>query len=260
MSNFSFFLKKLLLNCFYPSCLIFFLLVIISVYVILGKRRGRRRFLLFLVIIVYYLSATPFFPYFMLKILEKPYLPPSEEQIKKTQYFILLTGGAYDAPSMSPEERLPRDALLRLLKSIELKKKFPKKELIIIGGNFKANSHKEASYYKEIAKKLGVSEKITVIENVYDTISSVKALKKLIPLNTPILLITSAYHLKRSLFLFKKEGFTQVIPYPANYNYKVCTPKFRIWDFFPDPLYLEMTTKAVHEYLGLIYYKIKYRS
>jgi uncharacterized SAM-binding protein YcdF (DUF218 family) len=195
----------------------------------------------------------------MLKTLEKPFSVPSDSEVKKAKAFLLFTGGAYDVSGMSPEERLPRDALLRLLKAIELKKKYPEKPLLIIGGNFKAKDHKEASYYKEVAEELGVKGRVLVVENVYDTISSVKALKKRFSPDTPLLLITSAYHLKRSLYLFKKEGFSKVIPYPAHYNYKLCTPHFRIWDFFPQPLYLEMTNKAVHEYLGLLYYKLKYR-
>ncbi len=215
--------------------------------------------MLFLVIFTYYFSATPFLPYFMLKHLEEPFSTPSKAKLSEARAFLLFTGGSYDAPQMSPEERLPRDALLRLLKAVELKKKYPQKPLFIIGGNFKANNHKEASYYKEVAEKLGVKGKIVIVENVYDTVSSVKALKKSFSPDTSLVLISSAYHLKRSLYLFKKEGFSNIIPYPAHYNYKVCTPHFRIWDFFPKPLYLEMTNKAVHEYLGLLYYKLKYR-
>ncbi len=195
----------------------------------------------------------------MLKSLEKSFSVPSKSKLNQAKAFLLFTAGSYDAPQMSPEERLSRDALLRLLKTVELKKEYPQKPLFIVGGNSKASNHKEASYYKEVAEKLGVKGKIVIVENVYDTLSSIKVLKKFFSPNTPLVLITSAYHLKRSLYLFEKEGFSNIIPYPSNYDYKVCTPHLRIWDFFPQPLYLEMTNKAVHEYLGLLYYRLKYR-
>ncbi len=195
-------------------------------------------------------------PYLLLKPLEADLKRPPLSVIKNIKAFILLTGGAYENPSLFPEEKLNRDALLRLISAIELKRLFPQKELVIIGGNFKAQNYTEASVYKKVAEHLGVTQNITVIENVFDTKGSVIALKKVFKPEDPLLVITSAYHLKRSIFLFHKYGFKNVVPYPSNYDYKLCKPWNKVWYLFPKPLYLELTTKAIHEYLGLIYYHL----
>ncbi len=256
MPDFTFFLKKILLYLFYPTSLIFFFLFIVSIYVVLGKRRGRRRFLLFVAILVYYFSSTPFLPYLLLKHLESKYTIPSSEKIKETNYIVVLTARVYHQPDLSLEERFNRESYIRLIKAIELKKKYPDKKILIVGGNFKDKKHFGATYYKKLAEKLGIE--VQAIDEPFDTITSARVLKKYIPdPKQPILLLTSAYHLERSVLLFKKEGF-KPIPYPTNYDYKICKPEFSIWDFFPDPTYLEMTTLAVHEYLGLTFYKIKF--
>ena len=239
--------------------MIFLLLFLITIYVILGKRKVRRNFLLFLVIIIYYFCSTPFLPYILLKPLEEPFKIPSKKELASAKAIVLLTGGTFPYPDLSLEERFDRDSFLRVLKTMELKKEFPEKPLFIIGGDFRIKSHKSASFYKDFMEKFGVKNNVIVIENVFDTISSVKALKKHISPDTKIIVVTSAYHLKRSVYLFKKFGFTNVIPYPSNYNYKICTPVFQIWKFFPKPIYLEMTNKAIHEYLGLAYYKLRYK-
>ena len=257
MPDFTFFLKKILLYLFYPTSLIFLFLFIVSIYVVLGERRGRRRFLLFIAILIYYFSSTPFLPYFLLKHLESKYTIPAPESFKKVNYVVVLTAGVYPQQNLLLEERLDRESYLRLIKALEIKKAYPEKKVLIIGGCFKnENNRLGATYYKKIAEKFGID--VQAIDEPLDTITSAKVLKKYIPnLKEPFFLLTSAYHLPRAMFLFKKEGFNP-IPYPTNYDYKICKPKFSIWDFFPDPLYLEMTTIAVHEYLGLTFYKLKF--
>ncbi|RKX60738.1 MAG: hypothetical protein DRP29_02060 [Thermodesulfobacteriota bacterium] len=256
MSDFLFILKKFFLYLLYPSSLIFIFLLLVSLYVILEKRRGRRRLLLFLAIFLYYASCTPFLPYFMLKHLENKYIIPDKKQIQKAEYIVVLTGRIYENPGLSLEERFSRETIIRFLKALELKKKYPNKKIIILGGAFRHKQKKGASFLKDFAKKLGV--KVIAVDTPLDTLNSARVLKKYVNLNENFLLLTSAYHLPRAVYLFKKEGFKNLIPYPTNYNYKLCKPSFSIWNFFPDDLYLELTNMAVHEYLGLIFYKLKY--
>ncbi len=240
--------------------MIFLFFFLVSIYVIFEKRRGRRRLLLFLGILIYYFSSTPFFPYFLLKQLEKNYLPPSKEKISSIKNIVVLTGGIYGEKNLSLEERFNRETLVRFLKAIELKKEYPDKKIIILGGCYKSQTKKGASYLKELAEKFGF--KVTAIDTPLDTITSARVLKEYFikeyqTSNLPFLLLTSAYHLPRAVYLFKKEGLNPV-PYPTNYDYKLCEPTFSIWEFFPNDLYIELTTIAIHEYLGLIFYKIKF--
>ena len=68
------------------------------------------------------------------------------------------------------------------------------------------------------------------------------------------LLVTSAFHMKRSLEAFHREGIAP-IPVPANF----ITSKERpvIWaDFLPDAGALQGSSTALREYLGLLYYRL----
>jgi len=259
MPGLTFSLKKFFLFLFYPSTLIFIFLLLVSVYVVLEKRRGRRRFLLFLAIFLYYLSSTPFFPYLLLKHLEKNYSPPSKEEIKKIKKIVVLTGRIYGSKTLSLEERFSRETLVRFLKALELKKEYPDKEIILLGGSYEDKENKGATYLKKLAEKFGF--KVKALDTPLDTITSAKVLKDYLSRtdnsNTPFLLLTSAYHLPRAIYLFKKEGLNP-IPYPTNYHYKLCKPSFSIWEFFPHNLYLNLTNRAAHEYLAFGFYKIKY--
>uniref|UniRef100_A0A7V4JP79 DUF218 domain-containing protein n=1 Tax=Thermodesulfobacterium geofontis TaxID=1295609 RepID=A0A7V4JP79_9BACT len=260
MTHFTFSLKKFFLFLFYPSSLIFIFFLLISVYVILDKRKGRRKFLLFLAIFLYYFSSTPFLPYFLLKQLEKNYSVPSKEEITKVKNMVVLTGRIYGEETLSPKERFSRETLVRLLKALELKRQYPDKKIILLGGSYEDKNNKGASYLKALAEEFGFE--VEALDTPLDTITSAKILKEYLlknekNVNTPFLLLTSAYHLPRALYLFKKEGLNP-IPYPTNYHYKLCKPSFSIWKFLPNDLYIDLTNRATHEYLAFGFYKIKY--
>ncbi|PMP98113.1 MAG: hypothetical protein C0169_00555 [Thermodesulfobacterium geofontis] len=260
MIDLTFSLKKFFLFLFYPSSLIFIFFLLITVYVILDKRRGRRRFLLFLAILLYYFSSTPFLPYLLLKQLEKNYQLPSKEEIAKIKRIVVLTGRIYGEENLSLEERFSRETILRFLKALELKKQYPDKEIILLGGSYEDKYNRGASYLKTLAEKFGFQ--VEAIDTPLDTITSARILKDYFLKNekdaqTPFLLLTSAYHLPRAIYLFKKEGLNP-IPYPTNYHYKLCQPSFSIWKFLPNDLYIDLTNRATHEYLAFGFYKIKY--
>ncbi|QER42202.1 YdcF family protein [Thermodesulfobacterium sp. TA1] len=256
MSDLFFIIKKFFVFLFRPSSLIFLFLLTVSIYVVLGKRRGRRRFFLFVAVALYYLSTTPFLPYFLLKQLEKNYPIPPQEEIAKVEKIIVLTGRVYGQKDLGLEERFSKETLVRFFKALELKKVYPEKKVIIVGGSYEDLNFKGASYLKEFAGKLGYQ--VEAIDIPLDTETSVKTIKKL--LSSPeerFLLLTSAYHLPRAIILFKKEGLNP-IPYPTNYNHKLCKPDFSVSNFFPNDLYFSLTNLAFHEYLGILFYKIKF--
>lgn len=67
-----------------------------------------------------------------------------------------------------------------------------------------------------------------------------------------VILVTSAYHMPRSVAIFKKQGFT-VFPAPTDFHFDNILIK-NIYDFFPTSTALDLSTTALHEYYGLIGY------
>ena len=72
----------------------------------------------------------------------------------------------------------------------------------------------------------------------------------------PFYLVTSATHLKRAVALFRKLG-ARPIPVPAHYYLKSPEFRFSLKAFFPSSHTLEMSQSALHEYMGLLWTKMR---
>ncbi|MCF7914623.1 MAG: YdcF family protein [Spirochaetaceae bacterium] len=66
-----------------------------------------------------------------------------------------------------------------------------------------------------------------------------------------VILVTSAYHMPRSVWIFKQMGF-QVVPAPT--DYKIDGDGYNPWSFFPSMDSLHDSYRALHEYAGIVYY------
>ena len=69
-----------------------------------------------------------------------------------------------------------------------------------------------------------------------------------------ILLVTSAYHMRRALALFERQGLT-VVPAPTDYQQLVAKPAVPGW--LPTVGALHQTTDALHEIVGYWVYRWK---
>jgi uncharacterized SAM-binding protein YcdF (DUF218 family) len=74
-------------------------------------------------------------------------------------------------------------------------------------------------------------------------------------LGTDIILVTNAYHMPRSVGIFKKAGFERVIPAPTGYreDERLCLKPLR---WIPNVGALLNSTIALNEYIGIIVYKV----
>ena len=68
-----------------------------------------------------------------------------------------------------------------------------------------------------------------------------------------IVLITSAFHMKRSYLLFNKR-FKEIIPYPT--DYQTSRGSYDVLSFLPNAWNLSLIESAMKEYLGFLFYKI----
>jgi uncharacterized SAM-binding protein YcdF (DUF218 family) len=72
----------------------------------------------------------------------------------------------------------------------------------------------------------------------------------------PFALVTSAFHIPRSLMLFQRQGLK---PIPAPADFRSATGKPGVRSFIPTAGGLFMAQLAVHEYLGLVFYGLQGR-
>ena len=111
----------------------------------------------------------------------------------------------------------------------------------------------EGFLLKDKAISFGVPEaKILVSEKVKNTYEESIAVTKLIPNNSSIILVTSAFHMHRSKYLYVNQGF-EVIPFPV--DFKSTTTKISIMSFLPNLEALRKTSIFIRENIAILYYK-----
>ena len=108
---------------------------------------------------------------------------------------------------------------------------------------------------KEFAIKYGVKkDDILITEDVLNTADESLAGLDLIGSNKTIILVTSAFHMKRAKSLFESQGFN-VVPFKVDFK----TPpnlKSDFIDFIPSSDGLRKTEIAFREVIGRLYYCI----
>lgn len=136
------------------------------------------------------------------------------------------------------------------------------KKLIFTGGSgsIEFAEHKEALYIKKYLNSIHIPDSLLIMEsnsrNTYENAIYTKKILDSLHLNGNFLLVTSAYHMPRSLAVFKKAGYKNIIPYCVNRNSGIrrYTPDHLL---LPSPDALFSLQFLIHEWVGFITYKLK---
>lgn len=178
--------------------------------------------------------------------------PPFDGTDVRASAVVVLSGGANDL-SWVPAAPAPTDAsLARLAAGIQLARTW-RLPLVISGGSglVTPGGAKEADAMADAAVKLGFPRKDIIIERrSRNTGENAQQVGKLLP-GKAIVLVTSAFHMKRSAGMFRKQGFT-VLPAPAGYRSQ--TRPFSITFLIPRAGDLDTSSTALSEYLSLAWY------
>ena len=183
---------------------------------------------------------------------------PYAEMKKKYDWGIVLTGVTIN--DKQPDDRVYfQRGADRVVHTVELYKMGIIKKIMISGGTGRlvTNAREEANELFKVMKLLGVPEADMAIENESrNTYESAVNVKKLLMPNPAgeYLLITSAFHLRRSEACFKKAGFKVDIFSTDFFTH----PRY----FTPDALLLPSAgaiitwQKLLKEWTGMVAYKI----
>ena len=126
------------------------------------------------------------------------------------------------------------------------------KATIITSGYEGIYFEKEALRNKRIFSEIGIDPKqIIALPEPKDTIEEAKAIKKLLG-DKPFILITAAYHMPRAMMIFKHEGLHPLAA-PADFMRE---SKW-FWLTYPSAHNLRYTERALHEYIGIVWLKVK---
>jgi uncharacterized SAM-binding protein YcdF (DUF218 family) len=174
---------------------------------------------------------------------------------------IIVLGGPIDADlSATHGSPVVRTAADRMFAAAELARRYPKARIVFTGGspNLFSNDAREADYAATLLENLGIARERMIMErqsrNTFENAVFTKAL--VAPkAGERWLLVTSAFHMPRSVGLFRKAEFA-VEPYPVDWH--VGDQAFA---FTPVAIEgLRRTDIAIREWLGLIAYRLTGRT
>ncbi len=113
---------------------------------------------------------------------------------------------------------------------------------------------------KELAMRLGVQEDEIIVEDTSkNTMENATRLRKLLAAEErlKIGLVTSAMHMSRAERVFKKVyAKDTIVPTPVAYLYD--PPESFLKSLVPSVSALELSTYAIHERIGMLWYAIRY--
>lgn len=232
--GFGFILKKAISAIFMPLSIGLILGVVGLWYLHKKNIKKAKIFLTISLVWTLLISSLPFAT-FIVKPLESHY--SKLKDIPKNIKYILLLGGDKEYRSWEA---------LRLYKSIPNSK-------IITSGYPSVSSSSGAIATAKFLEKVGVKKEDILMQiEPKDTEEEVIAIKSRLK-DKPFIVVTSAYQMPRAMILFKKYGLNPT-PAPTDFKARNGTD---IFFHSPKGKYLLTTEQAWHEYLGLLWLKLR---
>lgn len=244
-----FILSKLLVNFIYPSTWIFLGLA----GALLLKNPKLKRKCLAGALIVLLIFSNPF----LLNLFAGYWDIETVESKQKASCAIILGGFVGEDDKANGFFNSASD---RFIQAIKLKSSGQTDYLLFSGGNsdLRPSGFREADWLAKELRYFNIPDSTVLIEKAArNTLENAELSKKMLQLKNippPYLLVTSAFHMRRSLQTFKSAG-VDVIPYSCHYI--AGREKFSFNSVIPRADVLANWNAYIKEVVGIVAYKIK---
>lgn len=175
---------------------------------------------------------------------------PVPARLAACRYVVVLGGGNGFSPGVAATNLLSTSALSRVVEAVRLLRVLPEAKLVVSGpGDGIRPTH--ATVLARAAMALGIeADRVVYIDRARDTEDESRAVRAIVG-DRPVALVTSAWHMPRSVALFRSAGMDPV-PCPADFTSHVDDPLH--WDdFLWDVDALRRSTLAVRERIGYLW-------
>ena len=248
----SFQVTKLLSMALYPLSQVLVLGLIALLLVYLDLRRGALAVISASVAWLY-LASTALMADFLMGTLEKDQRPKAMSVIPTAEAIVLLGGAFRGDTHWSSLGDLNAQAD-RLVHAVELYQA-GKAPLVLVSGGAPGDARAEAQLMEQMLGVMGIPRRAVLRESQSrDTHDNARFSAILLEGKKVqrILLVTSAFHMRRARAVFERQGL-EVIPAPTDYQRLVSTPAVPRW--LPTVQDLERTTIALREHAGFWVYR-----
>lgn len=234
---------------------IVFLLMLVAV---LAVSRGRKTLALVALVFGLLVQGTVSFTnfgYLVIQPLEDSFAVPVSPP-ERVDAIIMLGGATLERPSSARQTAELNEAGDRLTTTLWLARKYPDAKIVISGGSgaLSDEGEAEARTAERFFLAFGIAPDRLVLEGASrNTEENVAFTKGLLGEASSIVLVTSAYHMPRSVGIFEKAGIS-VIPWPT--DYRTPGPREPSFDIANPVQNLNVSTIAIKEWVGLLVYNL----
>jgi len=172
---------------------------------------------------------------------------------------VLLGGGIYEnAPEYGGRDVLGRYAMMRTIYAVDIAQKSGLDVYATGGKPLTQADEAEGEIMRHWLLKLGLQEEHVHAESASNTTwENAAYMKKMLSAKgvNRVVLVTSAWHMPRAVWCFESYGF-EVIPAPVDYLTE--QEAYDLRSYLPRWTVLSDSGQALHEYLGLLWYRLRY--
>ena len=231
-------------------------LIIVLLFLSIFKRQVLN---LSVALILLFIFSLPIVSQNLTKLLEQNYDNISPNDINTAESIVVLSGMVNVIKQTDNVTYEFNEAVDRILAGTKLLKLDKAKNIILTRGKIPwSMGLSEGDFLADFVTSQGISiDKIFLTEIVQNTNDEAKAVSKILPKNSSIILVTSAFHMPRAEMVFQNQNL-QVIPYAV--DFRKTARKINILDFLPNSKSFHDSNVYFREMLGRAFYKLRFKN
>jgi uncharacterized SAM-binding protein YcdF (DUF218 family) len=248
-----FLLKKLITALILPLNFCF-VLVIIGSLILFTRRRNFGKSLIIAGLCLLFLLSFPPVSGLLTNKLESRYPALSNADLSKSNIrWIVVLGGGHNS-SNPVGSQLSASSLARVVEGVRIYRMKTGRKLLLSGGPV-YDRIPNADVMRDEARILGIPDAdITLEAKSRDTEEEARFLSPVLN-QEEFFLVTSAVHMPRSMALFRQQKMKPIAA-PTDYSFQSQNVPL-IFRFLPNAGALQQSERALREYLGLLWYRIR---
>ena len=193
----------------------------------------------------------------LIKLLEQNYRPTTPNETARADTVIVLSGMVTLIEKNDGIHYEFSEAVDRIFAGINLLKIGKAQKIILTRGKLPWSvGDPEGEFLAEFIQSQGINpNRILLSEIVQNTNDEAKAISRMLPKNSEVILVTSAFHMPRAVKVFQNQNL-KVIPYAVYFRSSV--NEINIIDFLPQASAFKDSNFYFREIIGRAYYSMRY--
>ncbi len=178
------------------------------------------------------------------------------EGVQGAEAIVVLGGGRYDhAPEYDGRDTVHPRTLERLRYGVYLHRALGL-PLALVGGTVAGDAAAEGMLMFDTVNEAFKVPVQWIETGSRNTAENAEYTRYLVNVKR-IVLVTHALHMRRAMMMYQARGF-EVVPAPLGYRATFDPSEMTVFDFVPSVEALALSSAALHEYIGNLWYRIHY--